>query len=324
MTAIVFRAVCLAAFGSAGYHELLRLKVAQEVLFIPQYNDNSRADYVDVFNDNRIVLENYDYMLSNVLVLNRPACMHTMAATSCVLGAPIQSYCPPNKGNFFSSDPLTRSVVGRGVRPTLEPAAFVMWSMGYCPKKHDHFRPNHFAFLCRKFGGDDDHAGDDGKRDAKDDDEEGGDGDVKDDDDGGKVDGWVDDDDVGDGWVDDNDDEDGSVDDAAAADDDDDDDGDGKVYDDDDDGDGSVDYDDDGDGSVDHDDDGDGSADDDDNGDGSAEDDETEEELGVSGGRPLHDGRFLNLHVLLESLEEEAAPLQKVPVGEKNDVFFCS
>ena len=156
--------------------------------------------------------------------------------------------------------------------------------MGYCPKKHDHFRPNYFALLCRKFGGDGDHAGDDYKRDAKDDDEEEGDGDVKDDDNGGKGDGWVDDDDVGDGWVHDNDD-----------------------------GDGSVDHDDDGDGSVDDDDDRDGSADD---------DDETEEEVEVSGGRPLPHGQFLNLHVLLESLEEEAEPLQKVPVGEKNDVFL--
>ena len=145
--------------------------MAQEVLFNPQHYDNSRADYVDVFNDNRIVFENYDYKLSNVLVLNRPACMHTMAATSCVLGAPTQSFCPPNKGNLFSSDPLTRSVVARGVRPTLEPAAFVIWFMGYCPKNHEHFRPNHFAFLCRKFSGDDDHTGDDYKLDAKGDDE---------------------------------------------------------------------------------------------------------------------------------------------------------
>ena len=97
----IIMAVCLAAFGSADYYELLRLKVAQTVLFNPQYYHNSRADYVDVFNDNRIVLENYDYMLSNVLVLNRTACMHTMAATSCVLGAPIQIYCPPNKVIFF-------------------------------------------------------------------------------------------------------------------------------------------------------------------------------------------------------------------------------
>ena len=80
---MLFRAVCLAAFDSADYPEHLRLKVAQEVLFNPQYYDNSRADYVDVFN--RIVLENYDYMLSYVLALNRPACILTMAATSCVL-----------------------------------------------------------------------------------------------------------------------------------------------------------------------------------------------------------------------------------------------
>ena len=126
-------------------------------------------------------------------------------------GPPYRSTVLPTK-SFFSSDPLIRSVVGRGVRSTLEPAPFVMWSMGYCPKKHDHFRTNHFAFLCRKFGGDDDHAWGDYKRDAKDDDEEGGDGYVKDDDNGRKGDGWVDDDDVGDGWVDDNDDGDGSVD----------------------------------------------------------------------------------------------------------------
>ena len=40
------------------------------------------------------------------------------------------------------------------------------------------------------------------------------------------------------------------------------------------------------------------------------------------GGRPLPHGQFLKLHVLLESLEEEAEPLQKVHVGEKKDVFF--
>ena len=57
---------------------------------------------------------------------------------------------------------------------------------------------------------------------------------------------------------------------------------------------------------------------DDDDGDGSAGDDnETEEEAEVSRGRPMPRGRFLNLHVLLVGLEEEAEPLLKVPVGEK-------
>ena len=146
-----YHATSLGAFGNVKFHSLLQLFVAIEVLQHQEYYDCGYGDdYVDIFQDNRVVLEDFPFFLENLLKLGGYACMHTISATSAVLNAPIRSYCPPNKGAFFDSDPLTRVVVGRGVRRTKEEVCFVMWSMVSVPRNADKFRPNHFALLYDK------------------------------------------------------------------------------------------------------------------------------------------------------------------------------
>ena len=47
----------------------------------------------------------------------------------------------------FLSDPLSRSVYGRGVRSAQGPAVTLMWTTTFVPDHPKDFRPNHFVIL---------------------------------------------------------------------------------------------------------------------------------------------------------------------------------
>lgn len=68
-----------------------------------------------------------------------------MYAISSVIGEPIKSNYPPQSYSEYTSEPLTRRVIGRDVRNNaMTPEVWVMGTM--CPY-NDRFLPNHFVPL---------------------------------------------------------------------------------------------------------------------------------------------------------------------------------
>ena len=148
----MYRAASMGAFKASSHHALLQLKTTIELILSPSHYDSTREDYVDVIADDRLVIDSYAEIVKRALSLGAggSACMRTIAATSSVLGFPIQMYCPPSNAVHFLTEPLTKRVLGRGVRPTFEPCSHLMWAQMHVPHVPRDFGPDHFALLCKR------------------------------------------------------------------------------------------------------------------------------------------------------------------------------
>ena len=71
-------------------------------------------------------------------------------ALSASVGKPVRSYFPPQMFSDFLSEPFTRKVVGRNVRPEGESVATLMWTQMHVPRSMRDFNPNHFVTIISR------------------------------------------------------------------------------------------------------------------------------------------------------------------------------
>ena len=75
--------------------------------------------------------------------------MAHMYAASAAINKPIRSYYPPQAHPELSSEPFTRTIVGRGAKQS-NPAGCIMWTSMCIPQTLNSFSPNHFVPLVKK------------------------------------------------------------------------------------------------------------------------------------------------------------------------------
>ena len=75
--------------------------------------------------------------------------MAHMYAASAAIKKPIRSYYPPQAHPELSSEPFTRTIVGRGAKQS-NPAGCIMWTSMCIPQTLNSFSPNHFVPLVKK------------------------------------------------------------------------------------------------------------------------------------------------------------------------------
>jgi len=143
-----YRAVSRALTGTEAYHVLLRLYTLLEILSFPMYYDSSHTKFVDLIQDNRIVVATYTQLAYDVGNLSRYADMMHMYALSAAIRLPIRSYFPPQLALEFLSQPHSRKVCGRGVNTSAIPACTIMWTR--CKETLGPFIPNHFVPLLKR------------------------------------------------------------------------------------------------------------------------------------------------------------------------------
>lgn len=90
-----YRAVSRALTGSELYHVLLRVYTLLEILSFPMFYDSEHSKFVDIIQDNRIIVATYMQLANDVGRLGAYADMVHMYALSVALHIPIRSYFPP-------------------------------------------------------------------------------------------------------------------------------------------------------------------------------------------------------------------------------------
>ena len=111
----LYRAISRSLCGNENLHTLIRLKTATEIIINRKYYDTGRRSYVDLINDNRIIVTDYKKLVEDTLKLGSYSEMIHIYAISAVLNVPIRSYYPPQLQPELASDAYTKKVVGRGV-----------------------------------------------------------------------------------------------------------------------------------------------------------------------------------------------------------------
>ncbi|MES9883125.1 MAG: hypothetical protein ABW185_19850 [Sedimenticola sp.] len=134
----LYRAVSTVLSGNQNQHYLLRLLTALEII---ENKDTYKSDFLQ---DTRIMCSDYDKLLNESVTVGEFSEMGHVYALSTAINQPIRSYYPPQPSPEFSSEPLTRRVVGRTVKD-YAPQITIMWTMINPPK--DLFDPNHFVPL---------------------------------------------------------------------------------------------------------------------------------------------------------------------------------
>ena len=100
-----YRAVSRALSGTEVYHALLRVLTLLEILSFPMFYDSDHTKFVDLVQDNRIVVAAYLQLAHDVGCLGTYADMMHMYALSAALKIPIRSYFPPQVALEYISQP---------------------------------------------------------------------------------------------------------------------------------------------------------------------------------------------------------------------------
>jgi hypothetical protein len=140
----LYKAIALGLTGSEEQHILLRLLSALELI---EHKDYYKSD--TFLTDNRIVKNDYDQLLHDVIVLNSFSGIEQFYVVSAVLNQTIKSYYPPQNYPDFTSEPLMRQVIGRQCKD-LTPQVTVMWTEMNFNATASVLNPNHFVPLVRK------------------------------------------------------------------------------------------------------------------------------------------------------------------------------
>ena len=143
----LYRAVSLALTDSQEHHSLNRLLSAIELIQNRQYYDTKKK-HNDFLNDTRIVISNYDKLVSDALTDRCYSEMAHIYAISAALGITIHSYYPPQL-NPELSNAFTRNISGRKVVDT-ECKVSLMWSSSRVPRVPKEFHVNHFVPFVHK------------------------------------------------------------------------------------------------------------------------------------------------------------------------------
>jgi hypothetical protein len=96
--------------------------------------------------DIRIITSVFKVLVHDAVVLKSYSEMAHVYALSAAIGRPIRSYYPPQINPEYSSEPHTRRIVGRNVSDT-NPNIVIMWTQMKVPVTMNDFRPNHFVPL---------------------------------------------------------------------------------------------------------------------------------------------------------------------------------
>ena len=142
-----YRAVSRSICGNESFYILLRLKTAIEIITNRQYFDTGRRSYVDLINDNRILVSEYNKLVEDTITLGSYSEMVHMYALSAAIKVPIRSYYPPQLQPEMASDAYSRKVIGRTVKGSTSTNISVMWTQMCFPKNVKRFTPNHFVTL---------------------------------------------------------------------------------------------------------------------------------------------------------------------------------
>ena len=140
----LYRAISLALYGSQDHHLQLRLLTALEICLHSDYYQQ------DPIGDNRIVTGSFTDVMKDVCKIGAWADFMHITAVSAVVGLPFKSYYPPMAYSDFTSEPLTRMVVGREVKTSASPACTIMWTQLTKPKLSRDFQANHFVPIFHK------------------------------------------------------------------------------------------------------------------------------------------------------------------------------
>ena len=113
----MYRAVSRALNGTENYHTLLRLKTSLETILNRQFYDPKSKSYKDLICDNRVIVSDYEKLVKDSIAIGSYAELAYIYALSASVGKPVRSYFPPQMFSDFLSEPFTRKVVGRKVKP---------------------------------------------------------------------------------------------------------------------------------------------------------------------------------------------------------------
>ena len=100
--------------------------------------------------DNRVIVSDYEKLVQDAIALGSYAELAHIYALSASVGKPVRSYFPPQMFSDFLSEPFTRKVVGRNVRPEGESVATLMWTQMHVPRSMRDFNPNHFVTIISR------------------------------------------------------------------------------------------------------------------------------------------------------------------------------
>ena len=145
----LYRALSKLLTGHEESHKLIRLEVALELIIFSDRYDAKSKKKLEFLNDSRIVTSDIHKLIKDAIRLGSFSEMAHMYAASAAIKKPIRSYFPPQAQLELSSEPFTRTIVGRGAKQS-NPAGCIMWTSMCIPQTLNSFSPNHFVPLVKK------------------------------------------------------------------------------------------------------------------------------------------------------------------------------
>ena len=112
----LYRAISKNLTGTEQYHKVLLLETALEIIIFKDKYDSKSKTKLDFITDTRTVTSNVNKLIEDAVKLGSNAELAHMYAISAVLGQPTRSYYPPQIHSELTSEPFTRTVVGRNVK----------------------------------------------------------------------------------------------------------------------------------------------------------------------------------------------------------------
>jgi hypothetical protein len=136
----LFRSISKCLNGSEEQHILLRLLSALELIENESYYKSDQF-----LADDRILKAEYSNLLHDVIGLYTWSVVELIFVVSAVIKKCIKSYYPPQPFSDYTSEVLTRRVVGRGCKD-MSPDITIMWSQ-MSRSEIIGLEPNHFVPL---------------------------------------------------------------------------------------------------------------------------------------------------------------------------------
>ena len=112
----LYRAISKHITGTEIYHKLLRLETALELIIFRDVYDTKCKDRLEFLSDSRIITSPAQKLIEDAVKLNSYSELAHIYAASASLRQPIRSYYPPQLHPELTSEPFTRTVVGRDVK----------------------------------------------------------------------------------------------------------------------------------------------------------------------------------------------------------------
>ena len=123
----MYRAISKNVTGTEQYHKLIRLETALEIIiFSDKYDANSKTKF-EFITDTRIITGKVNKLIEDAIKLGSNSELAHMFAVSAFLGQPIRPIYSRQIHHELTSDPFTRTVVGRDVKLS-NTVICIMWT----------------------------------------------------------------------------------------------------------------------------------------------------------------------------------------------------